>query len=70
MKQFFKNLFNHARTRPKSIDELMGQIKENAISITPIKYNYIIPQKTFTSITYTPQPRPFYRAARPAKRWK
>jgi len=81
MRQFFKNWLDSAmlstkqhtaRTRANNIDRLMDEIKDNAISVTPVRYsNYIEPRpaSTWTTITEI-KPRPFYRAARPAKRWK
>lgn len=75
MNKFFEilgDIFDTKASRDRRVDELVNLIKANAISVTTARYSdYIVPQKHLweTTITET-TPRPFYRAARPAKRWK
>lgn len=72
MHPFFEDLFNTKAARDRRVDRIMSAIKNAAISVTPVKASdYIAPAAASTWITVTETTtRPFYRAARPARRWK
>ena len=71
MKQFLKDLFAPATGQKRKLDSLIDTIKAQANSVEKHRYDdYLVPARAAVWTTTTSSPRPFYRAARPAKRWK